>query len=212
MVYLLVFICILAIIYFFLNKEKRVFIKYLESKTPNIFLNDRRNYKGIILGVSKKNCHYDDSLNMSNFYRNLYTDFLIIKRYHSFLDEHGSFILDLRDLPKNYFIETEISALDYWLLHEVTLFEHKIKKKGLKYKFILIKATVLFLFRKSSNYSENYEDNLNLELFFEINNFLCERNLILSIVVTENRVEELEKIFFEYKSIRIFTENLKGCN
>lgn len=199
------FVLMIGFIFWF---QKREFIKFLESIIPNLFINSNRGYKIITLGEKKNFSHSDEEkLDMSNFYRNFYTDFLIIKRYYSFLDREGSFMLDLREVSKNYFGMNKISTLDYWLLHEVTLIEHDVDRDSFILKIFLLKAIVLFSLSKfrflKKDFSYFSVDNFDESLLFDINNFLDERDLKMVIMVPVDSQREMTRLLNNFNAIKL---------
>ncbi len=101
--------------------------QYISSHTISLTKNLQRNYDFLILG--SKNITFSENhsnLDLRNYGRNQYTDFLIVQRYYSFLKKGGTvrILIDLAD--KTYQSSSKISYFDYPLLHKVTLLEHGI--------------------------------------------------------------------------------------
>ena len=162
-----------------LQKKYRI---HCDKIIPNMMTNLERNYDSIVLGELTNIQKFDieeKTLILGNFYRNLYTDELVMQRFYSYLKRGGTvyFVIDrckLSDIRSK-----RISPLDYVFLHDVTLLEHGIDRGGLKYKMLERKAALLlllqpFIKRKSyiSSSSEEYE-----YIKDRITSFCIERNI-----------------------------------
>ena len=179
--------------------------RFIKLRVPNIMLS-RRNYKNIIICDESylKNINIDkeNTLVLSNYNRNLYVDFLILKRFYSFLGNNGTcnFVFDFNN--NRYFKHTKIDSLDYIFLHIVTLYENNINPKSLKYKVtkILNKYKVVFYRLGIYKLVRKKIDFVNVEQYIkEISRFLEERELNLRIYT--KGIKELEQIQDRYKNI-----------
>lgn len=177
-----------------------------KSRVPNI-MTWKRNYKNIIIcdEMYLKNINIDkeNTLVLSNYNRNLYVDFLILKRFYSFLRNNGTCIFVFDFDNDKYFKSKKIDSLDYIFLHIVTLYENNINPESFKYKIekILNKYKIVFyrlgiykLVRKNNINFENVEQNIK-----EIEKFLKERKLKLKIYT--KGIKELGQIQSKYRNI-----------
>lgn len=185
------FMCI--ILYFLILLCKLVTIEYkkfLNLRLPNI-IEGKRNYDVLVIGDEKniKNSGIisNNVLFITNYKRNLYVDFLILKRYYSFLHEKGEckFIFDFNDY--RYFNSNKIDSLDYDFLHIVTLYENGINTKSIRYKLQRLLNKYKYIYYKIIKYNKHDRRKINyMDILYKIdkiNDFVKERNIYVKILV-----------------------------
>lgn len=103
------------------------YLSYRANHILSLSKNLKRNYVGLILGDSAITPNPgDNEISYANYYRNIYTDKLMLERYYSLVKAGGCVKLYI-DLHKSVYHETrKVSTFDYQYLHPVTLLEEGI--------------------------------------------------------------------------------------
>lgn len=190
---------ILIFIYGYLAEKQ-----FLKMRLPDL-LNSERNFeKLLICDESHIKClNKERTLVLSNYNRNFFVDFLILKRYYSFLRTDGEciFVFDLNN--KKYFESKKINSLDYNFLHIVTIYENnikpeskffKIKKILNKFKIVIYKLGIYKIFTKTSVNINEIEKSLK-----ELDEFARERLINVKILI--KNIDNIEKLEKKYENI-----------
>lgn len=178
--------------------------RFLKFRIPNL-MNSGRNFDSILICEESyvKYINRNNMLLLSNYNRNFFVDFLILKRYYSFLKNNGEaiFVFDLKN--KKYFNNKKINIIDYDFLHIVTLCEneinpetkkYKVKKLLNKYIFLTYKLGIYKIFRRG-----NVEQSNIATYIEELERFATERQIKVRIFFKNiNNIEELKS---KYRNI-----------
>lgn len=178
-IYFIINLILLFIIISYIKYEQ-----YIKLVVPDIHTNLYRNYDVLILGNRKLDIEIKKNyLDLRNYKRNLYTDILILERYYGFLKDNGKIIFYICKNDCKNLYSKHISIFDYEFLHSVTLLEHDLKIKSVKYycykvfrtiKFVLINKDIIRDFRVvndvyiDENYIKEFCEKRNLKYEFII--------------------------------------------
>ena len=156
-----------------------IYKKEVLDVVPTLVHGGIRNYKHLYIG--EKNAYkITDGIDLRNIERNMYTDFLILKRYYGFLDKETGEICWKLNSHKSYLNNKNISMFDVCFLHEVTLMEHGyVREKQTQREYM---NSILYLAKKLMKTSKvrscTKEELDNLIVFCnECISFCDERNL-----------------------------------
>lgn len=174
--------------------------KYLNSRIPNL-MNSRRNYDKLLICdkkyINKVNINSEDTLILTNYNRNFYTDIKILERFYSFLHTKGECIFIFDFNRYSYFKNKKINSMDYPFLHPVTLYENNIYVDSILYKInrILNKYKILFYkigIYKITNNKKVDIDQIETDIE-KLNNFAKERNIYIKILIKNLNYKLLKK-------------------
>lgn len=193
--------CLLILLLFGIVIEKN----YLNSRVPDLMYS-RRNYEKLLICdeqyVKKIDIDKDNTLILSNYNRNFYTDFKILQRYYSFLHTNGECIFVFDFNRYSYFKNRKINSIDYPFLHVVTLYENNIKYNSIRYKTKRLLDKYKILFYKIEIYKIKDNRKINIEqiemILEELNNFVKERNIYVKILI-KNSEYNIQKKYSNIK-------------
>lgn len=172
----------------YLNLDK--YRAFIVNRIPNIFQELTRNYDTIILGdyaivktILEQEKKKEKVLDLSNYFRNYYTDMLIIQRYYSLARKGGTVEIYMNVNDKKYFEKKNISPFDYGYLHPVTLMEQGVKPNSFFHKLNMVFNGIRYMRaeKKDDIFCEKNVKESFAEKFSEIVRFCEERNLYVSI-------------------------------
>lgn len=133
-----------ALSVFFVISEKK-YREYCRLKFPGTVGSKQRNFDCMLLGKYNKEQMQNNTLDLSGYGRNFYTDCLIVERYYSFLRPNGVVKIMIDASDSRYLLREKISRFDITALHEVTLWEHGIDTHCRWYKVYLKVIGALFV-------------------------------------------------------------------
>ncbi len=180
-------ILILQIVVVFLlliNKSK---IVYNWRKEPELLNNSIRNYQYLELGYQRTGDK--NGLDLTQKYTNLYSDFLLLKRYYSLLKRGGSIVINM-DATKSYMFKQRPTVFSLCMLHPVTLME--IGKLYYVYEIMfkeILNPLIFLLNEVKSHIIKKGKINIsNKTLMQEMEAFCKERNLKIVWYINSSRI------------------------
>ena len=156
------------------------------NKTPDFLKDDIRNYSYLELGYERVG---KDGLDLTQKYTNLYSDYLILKRFYSLVKKDGTIIINMK--PTEYYMfHSRPSVFSLCMLHPVTLLE--LGKIYYLYEIVFgeILNPLLFVLKEMGMRTiKNKETNMyNEGLMQEIEEFCNARNLRVEWYITGTRI------------------------
>ena len=145
------------------------------NKMPDFLKDDTRNYSNLELGYERVG---KDGLDLTQKYTNLYSDYLILKRFYSLVKKDGTIVINMK--PTEYYMfHSRPSVFSLCMLHPVTLLE--LGKIYYIYEIVFWEILNPFLFmlkEMGMQFIKNKETNVyNESLMQEIEEFCNARNL-----------------------------------
>ena len=128
-------------------------------------------------------------LDLTQKYTNLYSDFLLLKRYYSLVKSGGKIIVNM-DATKAYMLKQRPTVFSLCMLHPVTLMElgkfyyiYEIKLKE-------ILNPLIFFFNETTSYiiKKRKTNICNKILMRDMENFCNERNLKIVWYINGSRI------------------------
>lgn len=157
------------------------------KKEPKLLNDSTRNYQYLELGYQRT--RENSGLDLTQKYTNLYSDFLLLKRYYSLVKRGGVIVVNM-DATKSYMLKQQPTVFSLCMLHPVTLLElgifyyvYEIKLKGILTPlfFLLNEVTSHIIKKKKTNIC-------NKILMSDMENFCKERNLKIVWYINGSRI------------------------
>lgn len=171
-----------ALSVFFVISEKK-YREYCRKKFPGTVGSKQRNFDCMLLGKYNKEQKQNNTLDLSGYGRNFYTDCLIVERYFSFLRPHGVVKIMIDASDSRYLLKEKISRFDITALHEVTLWEHGIDKRCRWYNVYLKVIGALFVLGTISTPMVRNYRGMPIQKMKNIIEFCKERELQVIFVI-----------------------------
>lgn len=156
-------------------------------KSPDFLKNDTRNYSYIKLGYGPIG-EIDDSLDLTQEYSNLYSDFLVLKRFYSLLKKDGTIVINMNP-TKYYMFYDKPSIFSLCMLHPVTLLE--LGKFYYIYEEVFgeILNPIAYLLKKIGRNRQIQDTHIcNWRLMQEIEEFCIARHLRIEWYIMGKRI------------------------
>ena len=145
------------------------------KKTPDLLRSNSRNYSFLELGYKAVRV---DSLDLTQKYTNLYSDFLVLQRFYSLVKQGGTIIFNMWS-SEYYMSSHRPSLFSLCMLHPVTLLE--LGRIYFFYEYMCgeILNPLLFLIKEIIHRNDRANKNCkcNREMMSEIEAFCGKRNL-----------------------------------
>ena len=181
--------CIGAVLsVFFIISEKK-YREYCYNKFPGTVSSRQRNFDCMLLGKINKEKKQNNTLDLSGYGRNFYTDCLIVERYYSFLRPNGVVKIMIDASDSRYLLKERISRFDITALHEVTVWEHGIDKRSRLYNVYLKVLGSLFVLGMIPTPTVRNYRGLPLQRMKNIIEFCKERGLQVVFVIVNLPVD-----------------------
>ena len=180
------FVIILNIIAIILDKSK---IKHNWRKEPDLLNDDRRNYNIINIGYDRID---GEGLDLTIKHSNLYSDFLILKRYYSLGKSGCTVRVNMKNIP-SYFNKRRLSVFVLDMLHEVTLLEHGAIYYSYKIKWRTVFNTLLYFICNIKDDIQKCirKDRIDYSLLDEINSFAEKRGISIRWYLDGKKLEKV---------------------
>lgn len=183
----------IAIIIILLGWLLIVLLHYLKSKfninwnkSPDFLRDDTRNYSYLELGYKQLG---KDGLDLTQEYTNLYSDYLVLKRFYSLVKRDGTIVINME--PTEYYMfHSRPSIFSLCMLHPVTLLE--LGKFYYLYEIVfgeVLNPLIYILKGKGMRIIKNRETSEhNKNLMQEIEEFCTARNLRVEWYIAGTRI------------------------
>lgn len=170
------------------------FLSYRANHILSLSKNLKRNYSSLMLGdyaITPKPCV--NEISYANYYRNVYTDRLILERYYSLVKSGGSVNLYIDLHQSALHNKNKVSSFDYQYIHPVTLFEEGIDLNHANSKKIKILNLFKYIFTGMGKYKKKCKFSTMIidqttgfySIIEEMDDFCKKRELKLNVFVRE---------------------------
>lgn len=176
----------IGVLFLLIINKSRIICNW--KKEPKLLNDSTRNYQCLELGYQRTGGD-NVGLDLTQKYTNLYSDFLLLKRYYSLVKSGGKIIVNM-DATKAYMLKQRPTVFSLCMLHPVTLMElgkfyyiYEIKLKE-------ILNPLIFFFNETTSYiiKKRKTNICNKILMRDMENFCNERNLKIVWYINGSRI------------------------